>query len=195
VRSTFLLLLFSGVLGCSPTFYGAKTINSDPEGAFVLGSNLEDWGKTPTVRNTKGKRGICQEHPITVKMRGYQESKVRVRICNRYSSPDAARRAPDSKVMVVLDPVPKPVEFRKVEEPKERTSEVDVSSNPEGASVFVDGRFVGVAGRRIKFTWVPGDDRKELRFEMPGYLPGSRLITPLDTQVHMVLQPTAAQAR
>ena len=191
------LLLALAVSACSPTMYGAKVINSDPEGAFVLGAGYEDWGKTPTVRGTKGEKGACKDFVVNVKLRGYLDSKVPLRICNKYSTPEQALRAPDAKLMVVLEPVPVPrvVEFHKVQEKVERYSEVDVSSNPEGASVFVDGRYIGVAGRKVKFVWLPADDRKELRFEMPGYLPGTRLITPMDTQVHMVLQPTSAQAR
>lgn len=124
--------------------YGVVIIRSKPSGAMVY-LDAEPVGRTPTAYYEVSEG----EHALTFVLEGYQTTHTPLTI--------------------------KAGEVKEIEEILlMRTGDVEISSNPSGATLYVDGKKVGVTPQKLEGVLV---GIHEIRLEFEGYAPLRATIT------------------
>lgn len=159
-------------------------IVSEPPGAHVYGEDGNYWGKAPTARQWSSFSSDCFNYKVTAKLAGYRDTYHSWRVCPKYPSEPAAARMAET-AMIIMEP------FRS--EPFVRS--VTITSDPEGVSVFGDGRYWGTTPYTGTVSWSSSTSTIGPRFEKAGWQSVTEMLSPGIPTVHIVMQPSNAAPR
>ena len=185
------IVIFVSLLipACAGTFmsgqrYVAMNITTDPPGADVtdLGTGTH-WGKTPTSRITWSGTAVYKAKRVAFELQfempGYKSATRVINLKPTHITKKSAWKNP-RQVHVILEPITK-------QSAEEFTTEISISSDPTGASVYANEAFIGQTPITETVTWNSSSNRIELRFEKSGYGTERRVLTPKDGRIHVVL--------
>ena len=184
-KHIYLLVAFiitSLMCSCTPRFVCIDVITT-PSGAYIENCDNHDFiAKSPIYKEVINVGRHAKEVTVLAKLDGYEDEKKSITIKRKTGlKKNASKHC--QKIYIDLE---------KEKEEKEWIIEslVKITSDPPGASMYLDGDFVGKTGKKTELPvkWHLGDISREVRFEKNGYKPKRRQITPQDTTISIVLQ-------
>ncbi len=202
---TLLLFLLFLMLSSTPLFayfsnWGAIRVETSPSGAQITIAGTHEYiGESPTPSFTftmdhkMGSYGFMfgRWFDLLISKSGYQTQRRQVFVPFAFQSEDAAQRNPQT-FMFVLQPMPQPYVYPypyiyPTYNPY-TTSRVEFTSDPVGASVFVDGQYYGKTPLVQNFNWMMGvHEQRTVIFEKSGYNSRELSLEPHQKRVHAVL--------
>ncbi len=171
-------------LALQPKYYATISLDSEPSGALVYGRDGKYWGKAPAMLNITRDGAGCFEYEAIAKMTGWEDTPGTFRICPRYRSRAEAEQKPERAMFQMKSTPQTPVE-----------AEIRVTSEPEGASVYADGKYWGTTPYVGRVKFASPTATISLRIEKAGWITKSEMLSPGVGRVHVVLQPSNAAPR
>lgn len=207
VLKIFVLFWVFLMLSSTPLFaqfysWGAFRVETSPSGAQITIARTHQYiGESPTpayaftMDYTMGYYGFTMGKwfEIMISKPGYQNQMHTIFVPFAHRIQADAEKKPQT-FMFVLRPMPQPpmypYPYTYPAYNPYSTSKVEITSDPVGVSVFVDGQYIGQTPLVQNFNWMIGVlDKRTVVFEKSGY--GSQQLTlePYQKSIHGVLHP------
>ncbi|NLK50559.1 MAG: PEGA domain-containing protein [Candidatus Cloacimonetes bacterium] len=198
-------------LGASTYNWGAFRVQTEPSGAIVraLGT-FEYLGESPTepfaftMDRYMGYNGFAAGRwfDLEISKAGYQTQYSRIFVPFTEKYEDFAQKRP-KVFMFTLRPLPtyKPYYVPPVYPPYPyyhhnqpgspyHKNTVEITSDPRGVSVYIDGDYYGQTPLKVNLYWILGvNGDKVVVFEKSGYESNQKILGPFQKNLHAVLQP------
>lgn len=207
-----ILLLFVRPLAADTYSWGALRVETKPSGATVRALGVFEYlGESPTEAFSftmdpyMGYNGLVPGRwfNLEISKPGYltQYSQIFVPFTEKYedralNNPRVYKYNLQSIAVyyppVYVPPVCPPYPYYYPSQPSNpyHTNSVEISSDPQGASVYIDGYYYGQTPLKLSLNWILGvNGDKTAVFEKSGYQSQQKLLGPFQKHLHAVLQP------
>jgi len=166
-------------LSLQPKYYVTINVESEPSGALIYGKDGKYWGKAPAMLNITREGDGCFEYEAVAKISGWEDTPGTFRICPRYRSRAEAEQKPERAMFMMKATPQTPID-----------AEIRVTSEPDGAAVYADGKYWGTTPYVGRVKFASATATISLRIEKAGWASKTEMLSPGVERVHVILQPS-----